>query len=482
MKLRLGGAAVLVILVLAILGAYDVYIQNTSILQQEIRLFALPGQAEPVKRTVALAMLACFGLGAATVALVWGWKGFQELWSDLVDRRSSRRERENDEAYRRGLELLLHGRPERALTVMNEILARDEDYGQAAMTGADILRSLGRARDAAELRQRRVASAPDDIAALLALSDDLRDAGDLKQSAALLQRVLELRPKQALAAAEKLREVLLQAGEHEKALAAHERLVRMREESSQQSPQDEIERAGIETRWAAQLAEEGKEREAVALARKLLKKHPRFVPAWIALGRAHALSGDEPAAVDAWVEGYEKTNEAAILVEAEDWFQEGRHEGDPIERAHAALRAFKRFAACSGSRPVAVAYLGKLHVRHRMLDDAATAFESVRERFPENPTFAYYSARIAEQLGRPEEAARLYRGIIKSLAVLRETFECRACGARGERYFDRCEQCGRWGSCALDIGGPDDESLRSTRPLYAVPEDDSGRVERDALA
>jgi lipopolysaccharide biosynthesis regulator YciM len=129
-----------------------------------------------------------------------------------------------------------------------------------------------------------------------------------------------------------------------------------------------------------------------------------------------------------------------------------------------------------------VAASSSMRCRTCSLPRYATAFESVRERFPENPTFAYYSARIAEQLGRPEEAARLYRGIIKSLAVLRETFECRACGSRGQRYFDRCEQCGRWGSCALDIGGPDDESLRSTRPLYAVPEDDSGRVERDALA
>lgn len=482
MKPRLNSAIVLVILLVAMWGAFSVYRQNVTVLQQDIRLFTIPGQPEPVHRSVAMGMLACFALGAATVALVWGWKGFQELWSDLVDRRSNKKERENDEAYRRGLELLLHGRPERALTVMNEILARDEDHASATMTGADILRSLGRPREAADLRQRRVNSAPDDIAALLALADDLRDAGELQQAATLLQRVVELRPNQALAAAERLREVRLEAGAFDDALRAHDRLAKMREEASQQSSADELERAGIETRMAVQMAEQGKERDAVALARKVLKKHPRFVPAWLALARAHALAGDETAAIDAWVEGFEKTNEAAILVEAEDYFQSSRHEGDPIDRANAALRTFKRFAACSGSRPVAVAFLGKLHVRHQMLDEAAAAFESVRERFPDNPTFAYYSGRIAEQLGRPDEAARLYRGIIKGHGVLREIFECRACGGRGESYFDRCVQCARWGTCALDIGGPDDESLRSTRPLYAVPEDDSGRVEHDAMA
>jgi lipopolysaccharide biosynthesis regulator YciM len=427
-------------------------------------------------------MVLCFVLGAAAVALLWGWRGVQDLVSDLVDRRSSRRDRENEASYRRGLELLLHGRPERALTVMNEILAIDPDHGSALMTGADILRSLARPREAAELRSRRIASAPDDIAALLALADDQREAGELEQSAATLQKVVDLRPRQALAASEKLREVLLESGDYERALAAHERLARMRDEAGRSLPGEELERAGIESRWALQQADHGKERDAQALARKVLRRHPRFVPAWIALARAQALSGDETGAVDSWVEGFEKTNEASLLVEAEQYFQESRHEGDAIERAGAALRAFKRFAACSGSRPVAVAFLGKLYVRHEMLDEAATAFESVRERFPENPTFAYYSARIAEQQGRSEEAARLYRGILKSLEVLQAGFECRACGLRKRVYFDRCVQCGRWGTCALDIGGPDDESLRSTRPLYAVPEDDSGKVEQDAMA
>lgn len=484
MKPRLSSVVVLVIGLLALWGALELHHGNAAVLKQEIVLFTVPGQPQPVKRSVGLAMLACVGLGAATVALLWGWRGVQELWGGLVDRRSSRKERENDEAYQRGLEFLLHGRPERSLAVMNEILGRDAEHGPATMTGADILRSLGRAKEAAELRQKRLAVAPDDIAALMALAADQREAGDLARAAAGLQRVVELRPKQALAAAELLREVQLEAGNHEAALAAHDRLLRMRAEGQAPVPEDDLERAGIETRWAVQQAEQGREREAVALARKVLKRHPRFVPAWLALAHAHALAGDEVAAIDAWVEGFEKTNEAVILVQAEEYFLESRHEGDSIERANAALRAFKRLAACSGSRPVAVAFLGKLEVRHQMLDEAAVAFESVRERFPDNPVFTYYSARVAEQMGRPEEAARLYRTIVKSTSVLQERFECRACGARRDAWFDRCTQCGRWGTGALEIGGPDEEALRSTRPLYAVPEDaaDGGVIGHDAMA
>ncbi len=471
MKPRLGSVVILVLGILALWGAFEIHHQNAALLNQQIVLFQLPGQPMPVTRTVGLVMMACFVLGAVTIALVWGWRGVQELWLGLIDRRSSRRERENEEAYHRGLELLLHGRPERALAVMNEILSRDADHGAALGTAADILRSLGRPAEAVALRQRRLVSAPDDIAALLALASDMRENGDLDGAARTLRSLVDLRPKQALAGAQRLRDVLLEAGRPEEALAAHDLLVRLREGSAP-SPDDEIERAGIETRMAVQIADEGKEREAAALARKVLKKHPRYVPAWLALARAHGVAGSEEQAIEAWIEGFEKTNEAGILVEAEQYFQESRQDGDPIERASAALRAFKRFAACSGSRPVAVAFLGKLYLRHQMLEEAASAFESVRERFPDNPTFAYYAARVAEQQGRVAESARAYREIIKMREVLLETFECRSCGWRRRDDFDRCGQCGRWGTCALDIGSPDDEHLRSTRPLYAVPLDE----------
>jgi len=474
--------ALVVILLLAFAGAFKLHHQNEPVMSQGLVLWQLPGQVQPVRVSVGRALLLCVGFGAAAIALIWGVRGVQEVVQGVLDKRSNKFERDIEGSYQRGLELLLHRRPERALAVMNEILAKDPEHRGALMTGADILKSLGRADEAAALRRRRVESAPDDLPALLALAEDQRAAGDLDLAAATLRKVVELRPKQAMAAAEHLRDVLLEAGQPERALEAHDRLVRIREEANEKLPDADAIRAGIETRAALQVAEQGKDRDAVATLRKILKRHPRFVPAWLALAHAHALGGDEEQAVEAWIEGFEKTNEAAILVEADEYFNAGRHEGDPIQRAEAALRCFKRFAACSGSRPLAVAFLGRLYVRHEMLEEAASAFESVRERFPENPTFTYYVARVAEKLGRSEEAARLYRTVIRAQEVLRITLECRACGNRASGFFDRCERCGRWGTCAVDIGSPDDEALRSTRPLWAVPKDDSGAVEEDAFA
>ena len=468
-----------IVLILLLAAGYWVFDTNQALMAQELILWRWPGQPEPVRLAVSHAFLLTMGLGAALIALIWAIRGSQLFIASIFDRRSARTEREIQATYQRGLETLLTGRPERALAVMNEILAKDDDQAGALMTGADILRQLGRHAEAIEWRQKVLAASPDDIPALSALAEDQRQARDLPRAAQTLERLLELRPKEALGAAERLREVLIQSEQFERALAVHDRLGKLRGDGK--NPDDDIERAGLETRWAMQTAEAGRAREAVGMLKKVLKRHPRFVPAILDLARAHTLEGAEDLAIDVWLDGFERTNEAIILVEAEEYFHESRHEGDPIERAEIALRTFRRFAACSGSRPLATSFLGKLFTRHEMLDDAATAFETVRERFPDDPTFAYYSARIAEKQGRPEVAARLFRSIIKTLDVLSLRFRCRNCGWRTAEYEDRCGGCHRWGVSALDVGA-DDDALHGRRPLYAVPEDDSGKLEQDALA
>ena len=109
-----------------------------------------------------------------------------------------------------------------------------------------------------------------------------------------------------------------------------------------------------------------------------------------------------------------------------------------------------------------------------MLDEAAESFESVRDSFPDNPTFTYYAARIAEKRGHPEIAARWYRGILRALDILRPTYRCSGCETELDTFVDRCPRCARWGSVSLDIGvRPLHEPLPAARPVYAVRGEES---------
>lgn len=473
-------------LVLALAACYWVSASNRELLARELQLGALSDA--PLTLTVGQAIVASFGLGAALVTLAWTLQGSRQVSSRASERRRWLDDRDLDARYREGLEAALAGRPEVALQGFQDVVERRPDHRRALLAGADALRALDRTAEAVEWRERALAVEPEDAAALEALAGDHRARGDVELAAAALERAVaaaEGTPEQRRLAL-RTREAQLEAGAHDRALSAHDRWARLARRSGDRPDSDQpadLERAAIETRWAGQEAVEGRTKEARSRLRRVLRRHPEHVPACLALAQAQLLEGDEAAALDTWVEGYERTREGAILVAAEQHFTGPIDEEHAIERTSTALSAFRRFAACSGERPQAVAFLGKLFTRLEMLDDAARAFGSVSASFPDNPTFTYYASRIAEKRGEAGQAARGYRGIIKSLDVLRLRYRCHACDVETAAYADRCPACARWGTVSLDIGLRQlHEPLPAVRPMYAVEAagDDRGHTDRPA--
>lgn len=461
-------------------GAFWIGVRNEDVLSQELVLFfRLPGQEGPASLPVGHGLLASAALGALAVGAAWGATRMRAAVTGVGRRRAARAEREVEASYQRGLEALLDGRHDRALELMQGVLARLPDHAGAASTAADLSRARGRVADAIALRERRLAEHPDDAATLYALAEDHRAAGDLDRAATALRRVLELRPRRGIAAAEQLREVLVEAEQWEQAIEANERLQRMRG-----GPGDDPHvRAGLETRWALQRAREGHPREATALLKKVLRRDEAYLPASLAAAEVLNLDGREDEALETWLEAFRRTGDPTVLVAAEQHHAARRRDGDDIERANKALTALRRLVAAVPESAHAKAFLGKLYLRFEMLDEAAAAFDSVRAEFPDHPTFTYYAARIAEKQGRFEEAARWYRGIVKALDVLRLRYACGSCHADTGALADRCPACHRWGSVGLAPEAPPlAQDLPAAHPVYPVPGESSeaGRDVRGA--
>jgi tetratricopeptide (TPR) repeat protein len=459
----------IVLTVLVLSACYFIGVENRELLSQTIQFWTKDGRVYglPVDQT----LLGCLALGAGVVALAWALRSTRAAVQRSEGRRRERSRRVLDEHLIAGHEEAGAGRPATALPHFEAVLEKEPAEPGALAGAADALRQLGRPSEALELRERLLGVRPGDNAVQAALALDHRARGDLGLAAAALEHLLGRKPADAAAVARDLVDLRLELGDFAAALAAHDRWSKL----AGSGPGSARERAAIETRQAALDAHEGRVREAVATLKRVIKKHPDYSPASLMLARAQLLEGDEQAALNTWLAGYEATREGAFLVAAEEHFLGADAEGeDAIERASSVLNAMKRFAACSGDRPQAVAFLGKLQTRFEMLDDAAASFDGVRESFPDNPTFTYYAARIAEKRGDHETAAGWYRGILKALDILRPTYRCRSCEAETEAYADRCGSCGEWGSVSLDIGvKPLLRALPAAHPVYSVRGDET---------
>jgi tetratricopeptide (TPR) repeat protein len=458
-----------------------VALSNPEVLARELVL-PLPFSASVYRLSVGHGLLVAFGLGTASVFLLWGSHGIGAMFTAVAQFVSTRGQRQVARAHERGVEAVLNGQLDVAMDAFEQVLAKSPDHAATLMAGADTLRRLGRAQAAVQWRQRRLETAPTDHAALLGLADDLRAQGDRAGAITALEKLVSLRPRRASAAALRLRDLLVEAGAHEKALAVHEKLCKM--EGAPTGPDEEAVRAGLMTRAAVERARGGAARAAEMPLRKVVQKHPGYAPAYVALFEALVLDGREEDALDTLVQGWERTSDPTLLVAAEDhYLTPGEDEdGDGIARADAALSAFRRLAASAGDRALATAFLARLLARFEMLDEAATCFDAVRDEVEASPTLLAVATRVTERQGDVAGAAARYREILDRLGVLAPRHACRACGARAPEAVDRCEGCGRWGTVTVDLGLPRGprEGL-AQRPMFAVPTDDHV-VSEDALA
>ncbi len=455
----------IVLTVMVLSACYFVGVENQDLLGQTIR-FWTDAEGRVIGMPVGQALLGCLALGAAVVAAAWAVRSARAAGQRAEDRRQSRRRRVLEEHLIAGHEEAGASRPAAALPHFEAVLEKEPAEPGALAGAADALRELGRPAEALELRERLLVERPGDPAVQASLAKDHRARGDLGLAAAALEQVLNHEPADSEAVARDLVDLALQQGDFDAALVAHDRWSKLAGGGTDAAR----ERVAIETRRAAREANEGRVREGMSTLKRLIKKNPDYSPASLALARVQLLEGDEEGALATWIAGYEHGREGAFLVAAEEHFLGAESDADDaIERAASALSAMKRFAACSGERPQAVAFLGKLQTRFEMLEDAADSFDSVRESFPENPTFTYFAARIAEKQGRHSDAAGWYRGILKALDILRPTYRCKDCETETEIYADRCTSCGRWGGISLDIGvKPLLQPLPAAHPVYSV--------------
>jgi lipopolysaccharide biosynthesis regulator YciM len=418
-------------------AASSLFVSNREVLERPFHFWG------GVDLPVGLALLIFLLVGVAITMIAGLTREAGMLVERSRRRKATKRSEEIEEEYTRGLAAVLEGREEEALRHFRAVLERDSRHFNTLLKIGDVLRHEEKYAEAIEYHRKAHHLKEDDPRPLYDLVEDHEAKGDLDRARAVLGKIIALK-KQSVLAWRKLRSLHIKERSWSKALEAQERVEKYSDAGDPKDAADARVGLGIRYELAADQLRAGRAREAVAALRKILKDAPQFIPAHVLLG--HAMRGDEKnaEAVEAWEHAFESTNNPVFLALIEDHFLQR-------EQPLAAIEALKRCAGRAGRDTLARFFLGKLHFRLEMLDDALEVLSSLESRASYAPTLHYLLGRIYERRKNYREATAEYRKVIKDTELVQLEYRCRACGETSMEWVDRCPGCGEWNVTELNF-------------------------------
>ncbi len=403
------------------------------------------------------------GVSMLVPLLVGLLRDVRRMLGGLTARRRLRSQQEAEERYLQGVESMLNGREERALEHFNAVLQVEPDHFEALLKGGEVLRTMRRHAEAIEYHRRAARAKEGDLRPLYSLVSDYEESGAIENAKAILNRIIEISPKRSLTAYRKYRAICISEAAWDRAWEIQQKIEDLLSEMGRSRKGEKKYHLGIRYMLAQRLIEQGKEREAIGLLRRLARMEATFVPAHLRLGQALAAVRQPEEAVEVWEEGYQATGHPVFLSTIEDHYLRE-------EKPRRAIEALKAAVWKSQKDIIPRFFLGKLYYRLEMVDEALQQFAQMKGQVTYFPALHYYLAKIMERQGDFREALKEFETVLQQSELLRVEYACATCARKYPAWVDYCDHCGDWNSVVVDFKeerGVEELGL-STAPVYTA--------------
>ncbi len=420
-----------------------------------------------IGRDLSIPIWFCFLLVSGVsmvVPLLFGLlRDVRRMFGSFGARRRLRSQQEAEERYLLGVESMLNGREERALEHFNVVLSVEPNHFEALLKGGEVLRTMRRYSEAIEYHRRAARDKEGDLRPLYSLVIDYEESGAIENAKAVLNRIIELSPKRSITAYRKYRAILINESAWDKAWEIQQKLEDLLGEMGHAKKGEKKYHLGIRYMLAQLLIDQGREREAIGILRRLVRMESTFVPAHLRLGETLAAVHQPEEAVEVWEEGYQATGHPILLTMIED-----HHLRD--EQPRRAIEALKAAVWKSQKDIIPRFFLGKLYYRLEMIDEALQQFVQMKNQVTYFPALHYYLAKIMERHGNLREALKELEVVLQQSEVLRVEYACATCSRKYPKWVDYCVRCGEWNSVVVDFKeerGVEELGL-SSAPVYTA--------------
>ncbi len=387
---------------------------------------------------VTIILFAGFVAGVVVMVVNSLFVDAKRLMKDVREKRRRKALEQAEKLHKEGVDLLFRGKYDRAVETLKRSLELNPTSRATIVYLAEAYLNASMPEKAASLIEGYLGKNPSDVEMLVKLSGAVVSKERKEKVLKEILSIDDLNPH----ALRELRNMKLEDGEPEEALAYEKRLIEYCERhGSKECVEKQMETLkGLYYEAAQNLIEEGKLHRAVELLKEGIKLDGGFVACYVLLGVCHLRLEDTEEARRTWQSAYEKTGNCVFLMKLEDiYMAESNPDG---------MLAIYREAVEKAPASVALKLLlSRFYLRLEMVDDAISELESI-----ETEDTTYRDILLAEaylRRNQPDRAITLFETIIAGDDLI-PIFICRNCGQTRRDWAPRCSACERWNTMRLE--------------------------------
>jgi len=349
------------VLFLAVLALFAIHNQKSTTV-------TIPFGSAYETPTIALILLS-FAIGALTMLFVFVVRDTKRYVNNLQLQKKQKRNAKIQELYSKALNHLFahHNLPE-AKELFTEVLAEDPEHLNALLQLGDIALSEDDFQTARENYQRAGDLNPRNIEVLFSLERLMEKTGRWPNALRYIEEILEIDDKN-LSALYKKRDILEKLEKWDDLVFVQKTILK-NEHTEKDKNRERQNLVGYKYEYGRYSLENGDLEKAKKAFRTVLRLEKDFVPATLGLAEVLLREGENEEAINLLEKNYVQTSSMIVLLRLEDLLISV---GEPLRL----IRIYKNNILKNPQDPIVKFFLGRLHYRLEMIDDAFEIMTSI---------------------------------------------------------------------------------------------------------
>ncbi len=406
----------------------------------------------------ALIAFGSFIIGAFFVFLVTLFVDARRAFQLWRSSKTERREGKIRERYSDALEEMLKGNIQQAKESLSKIIEKRPEHLAAYISLANLYSLEGRYTEAIEVLSRAKAMDPENLELLF---DLIKNNVGLKRYPAALE-ILDIilsRDPSNREALRKKRDIHIIMGDWDEAYLTQKSVVKYTKEKDYAQSEKKV-LAGMEYKFAEELAQKADFREAEKALREILREDSTFIPAQVSLGDVLQRQGSFEEAGNVWKKALEDSWNPVFLERLESLYLSM---ADPQK----ALDLYREYMRKRPEDSALRFFFSRLLIRLEMVDEA---IEQLRELEMGGVLFPELFILLGQAYHRRGDFALSMESYERALDTKKFPFpayQCSSCGHAQAEWSGFCEACHSWGSFSIRL--PEISQKMPLIPFYNFP-------------